>query len=145
MLWYYGVWLLTLGVLGAANFIVAKFPNASYLLGKLTPYTGWYGLASLLGGFWDVIQLFGIMGIMKEQPPIGLIVWLLFLGTAVLQILLGAIFGVGAAKTFIKEPRAVEKMDDLLGKLVPFQGILGFAAIGVGVGLIVLDMLFGRG
>ena len=42
------VLLLAGGLLGAANLIVAKKPNAKELIDKLTPYQGWIGVALVL-------------------------------------------------------------------------------------------------
>ncbi len=44
------MWIITVvillagGLLGAANLIVAKKPNAKELIDKLTPYQGWIGV-----------------------------------------------------------------------------------------------------
>jgi hypothetical protein len=132
MMFSYGAWLIVLGILGAANLIIAKVPSAKDLIGKLAPYQGWMGVASVFYGVWEVVQSITNMGLMAVKPPLGLIFWIIFLANAVLQIALGILFGVGVAKTFVKDPRAVENMDKLVMKLAPFQGILGIAAIGVG-------------
>jgi hypothetical protein len=138
----FGVWLFILGVMGASNLIIAKIPSAKDLIGKLAPYQGWMGVASVFYGVWEVIQCIASLGWMAIKPPIGLIFWILFLAQAVLQIGLGILLGVGVAKTFVKQPVAVQNMDRIVTKLAPFQGILGFAAIGVSVGFLVIDLLF---
>jgi hypothetical protein len=81
------------------------------------------------------------MGLMSVKPPIGLIYWILWLASGLLQISLGLLLGVGVIKTFIKDPTAQAKMDQTIVKLSPFQGTLGFISIGVGVGFLVMNFL----
>lgn len=141
MLFSYGVWLIVLGLLGAANLIIAKIPSAKDLIGRLAPYQGWMGVASVFYGVWEVIQAVTSMGLMAVKPPIGLIFWIVFLANALLQITLGILFGVGVAKTFVKDPNAQAKMDQTAMKLAPFQGVLGIAALGVGVAFLVFAVM----
>jgi hypothetical protein len=137
----FGIWLFILGVLGASNLIIAKIPSARDLIGKIAPYQGWMGVASVFYGVWEIIQAITSMGLMAVKPPIGLIFWILFLAQAVLQIALGILLGVGVAKTFVKQPAAVQNMDRIVTKLAPFQGILGFAAIAVAGAFLVIDLV----
>ena len=141
MMFSYGVWLVVLGILGAANLIITKIPSARDLIGKIAPYQGWMGVASVFYGIWEVVQSVTSMGLMAVRPPLGMIFWIVFLANALLQIALGILFGVGIAKTFVKDPRAVQNMDRIAFKLAPFQGVLGIAAIGVGGAFIVLAAL----
>lgn len=141
MLFSYGVWLIVLGILGAANLIIAKVPSAKDLISRLAPYQGWMGVASVFYGIWELIQSLSYMGMMGERPPLGLIFWVVFLANALLQIALGILFGVGVAKTFIKDERAQQKMDATALKLAPFQGLLGIAALGVGGAFIVFAVI----
>ena len=78
---------------------------------------------------------------MAVRPPIGLIFWLLYLATALLQVSLGLLLGVGVIKTFVKNPQANAKLDQTLTKLSPFQGTLGIAAIVVGLVFIVVEII----
>ena len=142
MMFSYAVWLFVLGVLGAANLIIAKIPSARDLIGKMAPYQGWFGALSVFYGVWEVFQCVVSMGLMAVHPPFGLIFWVLFLAQALLQIALGSLFGVGVIKGFVKQPAAVQKMDHLVLKLAPFQGILGLMAIGVAIGFVVINILF---
>ena len=141
MILSYGGWLLVLGILGAANLIIAKIPSAKDMIGKMAAYQGWFGVASVFYGFFEVFQSVMNMSYMAVRPPIGLIFWILFLANGLLQIALGLLLGVGVMKTFVKEPAAVDKMDKLVMKLAPFQGILGLIAIGVAVGFIALSFM----
>jgi hypothetical protein len=138
----FGAWLLVLGILGAANLIIAKIPSSRDLIAKMAPYQGWFGALSVFYGLWETFSAITSMGLMAVHPPFGLIFWVLYLAQALLQIALGILFGVGVIKTFVKQPQAVAKMDQLVMKLAPFQGILGLIAIGVAIGFIVIDLLF---
>jgi hypothetical protein len=137
----FGAWLIVLGILGASSLIISRKPNAKELIGKIAPYQGWMGAASVFYGFWELFSCITSMGLMSVHPPIGLIFWVLYLASALLQLSLGLILGVGVIKTFVKNEQAHQKMDATLAKLAPFQGILGLAAIAVGVVFTVVDII----
>ncbi len=139
----FGLWLVILGVLAAANLIIARKPDAAALIGKISPYQGWMGAVSVLYGVWELISCVGAMGMMAVRPPIGLILWVMYLANALLQIVLGFLLGVGVLKTFIKSEQANQKMDQTLRKLAPLQGSLGILAIVVGLAFVVLEVVFG--
>ena len=44
------LWMMLLGVLGAANLIIAKKPDAKEIIGKISPYQGWIGAISAVWG-----------------------------------------------------------------------------------------------
>lgn len=126
--------LAVLGILGASNLIISKIPSAKDLIGKLAPYQGWLGAGTAIWGVYNLI-FFTILGMsLLASHPVQYIV-----GTVVvvLMIALGLLFGVGTIKTFVKQPQAVEKMNQLVAKLAPFQGILGLAGIGAAVAFLV--------
>ncbi len=133
-----GIWLAVLGILGAANLIIARKPEAKELIGKLAPYQGWIGAVSALWGVWGVISSVLNLGWMAYAP----IYWITFLVDSILQLALGLLLGVGVLKTFIKNPTAQEKMDLTITKLAPYQGLLGLIAIGVGVWMVIAGFLF---
>ncbi len=133
-----GIWLALLGVLAVPSLIIAKKPNAKELIAKLTPYQGWIGAVSCLWGLWGIIGSVLNLGWLTSYP----IYWVTWLADSVLQFSLGLILGIGTLKTFIKNPQAQAKMDETLAKLQPKQGVLGLAAIGVGVWMIVASILF---
>ena len=68
--------------------------------------------------------------------------WVTILATGVVQLLLGVLLGVGVFKSFVKQEQAVEKMDQLVTKLAPFQGTLGLISIGVGIWCIVAAIMW---
>lgn len=136
-----GVWLAVLGILGASNLIIARKPDARELIAKLAPYQGWIGAVSALWGVWGIIGSVLGLGLLTSHP----IYWLTFLASAVVQAGLGLLLGVGTLKTFIKQPQAIERMDELSGKLAPYQGTMGLVSIGVGGFMIVVSLLWPAG
>jgi hypothetical protein len=133
-----GLWLIVLGVLGAASLIVARRPDASQAIAKLAPYQGWIGAVSAIWGLWGVISSVLNIGWMTTYP----IYWFTYLADSVLLFCLGLLLGIGVLKTFIKDPTAQAKMDQTIAKLAPYQGTLGLAAIGVGIWMILASVLF---
>ncbi len=133
-----GIWLVLLGVLAVPSLIVAKRPDAKDMIAKLTPYQGWIGAISCLGGVWGIIMAVINMGMLSTWP----IYWISWLVGSIFQAALGLILGIGTLKTFIKNPQAQAKMDETLAKLSPKQGMLGVGAIGFGVWVVVASFLF---
>jgi hypothetical protein len=133
-----GLWLTVLGILGASNLIIARKPDAKELIAKLAPYQGWIGAVSALWGVWGIISAVLNLGLLSYWP----IMWITFLATAVVQFALGLLLGVGVLKTFIKQPQAVEKMDQMITRMAPKQGVLGIICIGVGIWCILAPFLF---
>lgn len=134
----YGIWLILLGALAVPSMIIAKRPDAKDMLAKITPYQGWIGAVSCLGGIWGIIASFLGMGLLSTWP----ILWISYFVGAVFLAALGLILGIGTLKTFIKNPQAQAKMDETLAKLSPKQGMLGVGAIGFGVWMIVAGFLW---
>ncbi len=134
-----GVWLFVLGVLGAANLIIAKKPDAKELIGKISPYQGWIGFVSMWWGLWGIISSVLYIGTWLKHYPVW---WITYLAAAVIQILLGSLLGVGTFKSFVKQEDAVKKVDQLVEKMSPYQGTLGLIAMGLGLWTIVASFLF---
>ena len=122
-----GIWLFLLGVLGASGLIISRKPEAKELIDKLVPYQGWMGFVSVWWGFWMIITSLRWMGLLSKGYA------LTFLAIGIVQLLLGAILGVGVAKTFVKNKDAQKKITQVVSKLVPFQGTLGLIAIFLGI------------
>lgn len=133
-----GLWLAVLGVLGASNLIIARKPDAKELIAKLAPYQGWIGAVSALWGVWGIISAVLSLGMLTTWP----IHWATYLASAVIQAALGLLLGVGVLKTFIKQPQAQAKMDMMIAKLAPKQGVLGLIAIGLGVWCVLVGFIF---
>lgn len=133
-----GIWLALLGVLAIPNLIIAKKPEAKDLIAKIAPYQGWIGAVSALWGVWIIISAVLNIGWLSSAP----IWWATYLADGVVQAGLGLLLGVGTLKTFIKAPEAQAKLDELTGKLAPKQGVLGLAALGLAVWVIVCRVVF---
>ncbi len=133
-----GISLILVGVLGAASLIIARKPEAKQLIDKIAPYQGWIGVGAALWGLTWVTNAVLSLGWLAYQP----IYWIIYLVAGVLQTALGILLGINTLKMFVKQPAAVEKMDKLVAKLAPKQGILGFAAIGTGMFMIVAGFVF---
>lgn len=130
--------LFILGALGAGNLIIARKPSAKELLGKIAPYQGWLGAGMAFWGLYNVI-FFTILGISYlSVAPINYIVGSV---VSVMMFALGLLFGVGTLKSFVKQPQAVEKMDQLVAKLAPYQGTLGLIGMAAAVAYIVVGFL----
>lgn len=132
-----GVWLVVLGILAIPSLLLSKRPDAKDLLAKIQPYQGWMGVVSAFWGLWQIISAVLAMGRMLGSVPI---LWATYLADAVLLAALGILLGVGTAKTFIKEPTAQAKMDEVAAKLAPHQGRLGLVAVCVGLWLVVASL-----
>lgn len=134
-----GLWLAVLGVLGASSIIIAKKPDAKEVIAKLAPYQGWIGVVSAFWGAWGVIQSVLHIGVWLRYAPI---YWAAFLAASVVMLGLGFILGVGTMKSFIKDPKANEKMDQTLHKLLPYQGKLGLLGIGIGIWMVISSLMW---
>ena len=132
-----GAWIILLGVLGAANLIIARKPSAKELIAKIAPYQGWIGAVSAIYGIYEIIWCVLNLSWLTTWP----ISWVTYLVAGVLQLTLGLLLGVGVLKTFIKQPLAVEKMNHAVTRLMPYQGTLGLIAIGMGFWAIVPTIL----
>lgn len=136
-----GVWLFVLGVLGAANLIIARKPEAKELIAKISPYQGWIGFISMFWGVWGIIYSVLTLGTWLKLYPVW---WITWLAASVIQLLLGTLLGVGTFKSFVKQEQAVKKVDQMVEKLSPYQGTLGLVAMGLGVWTIIASFLFLR-
>ena len=130
--------LLVLGVLGAANLIIAKKPEAKEIIAKISPYQGWIGVVAAISGLvWLIHVILNIGGWLKTIP----VLTILFLAGSVVCVCLGALFGVGIFNTFIKNDEAKAKLAEFVAKVAPYQGTLGIVAIGVAIGSLVMDII----
>lgn len=134
------LWIIVLGILAASGAIVAKRPDAKQMIDKLAPYQGWMGLVAGIWGIWSLIDTIFHIGLLG-MGLIGIIVWILALAVSLLLISLGAISGTSLAKTYVKNPEAQARMDQLYTKLSPYRNTLGFIGIGLGIVLIILSAM----
>ncbi len=139
------MWIITVaillagGLLGAANLIIAKKPNAKDLIEKLTPYQGWIGVVLVLWGLWDLIGVVRSLGVLGAAP----VWWVLYLLTAVTELALGFLLGYGLISRYVlgTSPQALEKGQQLRASLARYQGPLGVAAIGLAILFAVLTLI----
>jgi hypothetical protein len=141
------MWLITTlvllcgGLLGAANLIVAKKPNAKELIDKLAPFQGGIGVVMFLWGLWDLIHLLRSMSVLSSYP----MWWLVFLVTTATQLGLGFLLGYGLISRYAlsKNAQAMEKGEKLRSKLAVYQGPLGIVAIILAVLFILMNLSAG--
>jgi len=130
-----GLWLMLLGVLAVPGLIIAKRPDAKKLIDKLAPYQGWIGAVSAIYGVLRLLTVwihsFGWLG----HGMSGLLSWILYTVFIATMIVLGFMLGIGVIKSFVKDANAQAKMDEMLAKLAPRQGMLGLVALIDGVAL----------
>ena len=139
------MWIITViilfvaGLLGAANLIIAKKPNAKELIDKLTPYQGWIGVVLVLWGIWDLINVFRSLGLLSAAP----VWWVLYLVTAVTELALGFLLGYGLISKYVlgRSPQALEKGQQLRARLATYQGPLGVTAIVLAIVFMVLTLI----
>lgn len=133
--------LVLLGVLGAANLIVAKRPDAQAAISKLAPYQGWIGVIALLWGIWSLIWLLLHIGSVMGAAPIWAITGLV---CCLVMILLGFLLGYPVIMQYVlsKNEEARQKADQLRQKLIPFQAKLGLASIALGIWGLIAQIAF---
>ncbi len=137
---FYGIQLILLSLIAVPSLILSKKPNAQELLDKIAPYQGWIGLVFCISGIWGIIQAILNMGLLSTFP----IWWITWLAGSVVQATLGFILGYGTISKYLlgSSEEAKEKAGQLLAKLAPLQGKLGILGVGVGIWIIIANMMF---
>jgi hypothetical protein len=130
--------LIVVGLLGAADLIVARRPDAQAALAKLTPYQGWLGSGAAFWGAWTLINFLWHLGDLSSAP----LFWLSYLAAGLLALGLGLVLGVAVFKSFVTHKETVAKLDDVIARLSPYRGPGGLAAIGIGLWLIVATIIW---
>lgn len=133
-----GLSLAILGVLASPNLLLSRKPNAKELLDKIVPFQGWIGAVCALLGTWGVINATMNMGWLKSAP----IWWCTYAGASALELGLGLLLGVGVLKSLIKAQQAHAKLDQVMVKLAPKQGLLGLLGVGFGAWCVVANFMF---
>ncbi|MDR1009770.1 MAG: hypothetical protein LBM04_01320 [Opitutaceae bacterium] len=138
----FGIALIIFGLLAVPSLVLAKKPNAKELFDKVAPYMGTIGIVALLWGVWTLIRV--ILSLSMLNSGIwGVIIWVLFLGIAIIEICLGFIMGYGLIAKYAlgSKPESQAKGQEILAKIVPYQGKLGLGAIIVGIVYTVLWLI----
>ncbi len=131
------MWIITVavllagGLLGAADLIVAKKPNAKELIDRLTPYQGSIGVVLVIWGVIDLIRIVPSLGALSSAG-IWMVIWIL---TPLTELGLGFLLGYGLISKYAlsKNPQALEKGQQLRAKLTVYQGPLGLTAIALAI------------
>ena len=139
------MWIVTIivllagGLLGAANLIIARKPDARAMIEKLTPFQGWIGVILFIWGIWDVINVLRSLSLLSAAP----FWWLVYLVTALTELALGFLLGYALISKYALggSPEAMEKGQQLRGQLAKYQGPLGVVAIVLAILFALLSVL----
>ena len=136
----YGITLIILGLLAVPSLLLEKKPDAKELFDKIAPYQGWIGLVFAIWGLWGIISCVLSIGWLSIIP----IYWITWLLVSVVSFALGFILGYGLIVKYAlsKNEQAAEKGEQLLAKLLPWQGKLGIVAIALGIWMIISSILW---
>ena len=118
--------LLTGGLIGASNIIIAKRPNAKDVIDKLVPFQGLIGVVLLLWGLKGVFDVLRTLSVIHFAP----FWWLVFVATVVTELGLGFLLAYGLIAKFTSG-QAAEKALQAHTKLAGYQSSLGLTAIGL--------------
>ena len=132
----YFVALILGGILGAANLIIAKKPDAKQYIDKLAPYAGFIGIIMFILGVWGVIDVLRALPLLKLAP----LFWILFLVAVLTLLLLGFLLGFALITKYAlsKNEAAMAKGEAIRLKLAGYQGLLGIIAIIVAIVFLIL-------
>jgi hypothetical protein len=119
------------GVICCSPFIISRMPSAKDHLAKLTPYTGWIGVVVLFWGLREVIFAILAMGMMSTN----LIGWVFWLLAGLFDLGAGLLLGSGLVMkwTLGKDPAKQAMISEKIGKLAPFQMMIGIGQIAMSV------------
>jgi hypothetical protein len=134
-----GLVLVALGVLAAAPNMVAKRPDTKAYI-ELIPYQGWFGFIACLWGAWIIINAIINLNWFSYVP----VWWLTYLATGVLIASLGLLLGHALLTKFVlnHSAKAAQRGEQIRATIVPYQTMLGYAAIILGLWTIVATFLY---
>src|ERR1700741_4290807 len=137
-----GLVLLMLGVLAAASSIVAKRPDAQVYIDKLVPYQGWLGFFSCLWGIWIIINAVLHLNWFTFIPGW----WMTYASTGALNAALGLLLGYALLTKFIfsHSAEAARRGEQVRLSIVPYQVVLGYCAIALGIWTLFATMFLYR-
>jgi len=135
-----GIVLLALGALAAASSIVARRPDAKVYMELMIPYQGWFGFITCLWGAWTIINAIINLNWFGYVP----VWWLTYLATGVLIASLGLLLGYALLTKFLfsHNVQAAQRGEQIRAAIVPYQTVLGYVAIGLGLWTIVATFLY---
>jgi hypothetical protein len=128
------------GVLAASSVIAKMKANAKEMIDKLVPYQGWIGGVMFMWGIWETISVVRGLGSIGE---IGVLNFVFEALVAFADLLVGFLlaFGLITKYALASSPAAMERGQQIRGKLASVQIPLGFLAIVMGVLYIVVSFL----
>src|SRR5262245_61274686 len=132
--------LIALGVLAAASSIVSKRPDAQVYIDKLVPYQGWLGFIACLWGIWIIVSAILNLNWFSYVP----IWWLTYAATGALIAALGLLLGYALLTKFIlrHSAEAERRGEQLRLGIVPYQVMLGYVAIVLGIWTILATFIY---
>jgi len=135
-----GLVLLALGALAAASSIVARRPDAKAYIELMVPYQGWFGFITCLWGAWTIVNAIINLNWFSYVP----VWWLTYLATGVLIASLGMLLGYALLTKFIfsHNVQAAQRGEQIRAVIVPYQTVLGYVAIVLGLWTIVATFLY---
>jgi len=115
------------GVLAAAGSIIKKKPNAAELIDKFAPYQGIIGVVILFWGISGLFYSLTSLSLLSAAP----VYWIINLITAIATFVVGFLlsFSLMSKYLFSKNETALEKGQQLRGKLINYQVPAGYLLI----------------
>ena len=115
------------GLLAMSSLLAKRAPNAAEMLAKLAPYQGSIGAIMFFWGVWELIHAVTGIGLLSVAP----LYWAFGLLSGIADFSVGLLLGFGLISTYVfrGNAQAMEKGDQLRGKLANFQIPLGALAI----------------
>ena len=115
------------GTLAASGAIIKSKPNAAELIDKVAPYQGIIGVVILFWGISGLISSLMSISVLSAAP----IAWIIGLVTALATFIVGFLlaFSLLSKYLFSKNDTAMEKGQQLRGKLINYQVPAGFLLI----------------
>lgn len=135
----YGIMLIILGLLAVPSLLANK-PSAKAMLDKIVPFQGWIGVIFFIWGVFGTIQVILNVGWLSSGLVLAWVIWLL---VEICELLLGFLLGYGliAKYALAKNEAAKAKGEQILAKLLPWQGRLGILAIVLGILFIIVRFI----
>jgi hypothetical protein len=128
------------GILAASSVLAKMRADAKDMIDKLVPYQGYVGGVMFVWGIWGVISVVMNLG---SIGAMGVVSFLFSVITALTDLLVGFLlaFGLISKYTMAGSPAAMDRGQQLRGKLATVQIPLGFLAIIMGILYIVVSVL----
>jgi len=127
------------GLLAASAFIIARKPNATQLIDKITPYQGWIGLLMFGWGIREIVYLVPNLGHFGDAP-LFMTFWIL---VAFADLAVGFLLGFGLITKYVlsRSPAAEARGQYLRGRLMAYQIPMGVVAMVMGMIYIALPYI----